>query len=583
MNPGIPRHYRLLLSLCACFCLNTWVYAQSVVSVDSTTWRFIVDGSPYNLEVPDGSRQQEIVQLFKTRLQEEGFFLARVDSVVVHSNAASTTLYGKRGERAVVHSFHVEGMPDSLSTDEMVSTRIGRPFEPDVLEADLDRLLVYLEKKGYLLAQIKRPSLTLQQKEGKAGLAIVVAVEADVRYNLAGIVLAGAKKTSTRYVEYLSGLRNGEPVEASMLELQQELMATHMFSQVGVPEVIPLAGQLALIRIPIVEETPGAFDLVLGYQPAGTAGGATGLVGNGNLLLRNLFGRGRTLSLRLYRQPGQISQVRTRFSDPFFANLPFRVEAGFEGLQQDSTYNQQHWEGIVGYRFLRGVEALLSVRSEITEPAQAGIGLINGEQAIPNTRVVFWGGIVRMDRRDQPLNPSRGFLFESRYERGQKTRQALQVLPEDTTSVRRAAQQERWSLLGHWFIPVGTRQVFAVGGEGRILVSDQYDESELFRFGGTTSLRGYEEDRFRGRLVSRLFGEYRYRFERLSYGYLFFDAGYYEQPAFQNKASLSEWLYGYGIGFQFDSGVGLINTSFALGKGDSPSQAKVHVGLSLAL
>ena len=535
------------------------------------------------MPIPDGAGAQDIAHLLKARLQEDGYYLAQIDSIVDDKKVARSIMYGTRGEQVPVHSLTLTGMPDSLSGGDLVATRDGQRFHPDVFEADLDRLLIHLEKKGYLLARIERPVLLLKWVEEKPELKIEVTVHAGPRYNLAGIVLAGAKKTSNRYVEYVSGLRKGEPVAASMQEIQQQLLATHMFSQVGLPEVIPLAGQLALIRIPLVEETPGAFDLVLGYQPAGTSGGATGLVGNGNLLLRNLFGRGRTLSLRLHRQPGQISQVRTRFSDPFFANLPFRVEAGFEGLQQDSTYNQQHLEGIVGYQFLRGVEALLSIRTEVTEPAQAGIGLINGEQAIPNTRVVFFGGILRMDRRDQPLNPSRGYLLESRYERGQKSREALQIIGSDTTSVRRSARQERWSLIGRWFVPVGKRQVVALGGEGRILISDQYDESELFRYGGTSSLRGYEEERFRGRLVSRVFGEYRYRFERLSYGYLFFDAGYYDQPAFQGGVSVQEWLYGYGLGFQFDSGVGLINTSFALGKGDVPSQAKVHIGLSIAL
>ena len=528
---------------------------------------------------------EEAIQFLRNELQNSGYFLSKIDSFSLFSEGSPPygVIYARRGNRLRVGEFKMQGLPDSTIVQDLLKTGSGKYFEPADLEMDLDRLLVFLEQQGYLLATIDRPDITLSEENGESILDIKIRVHPGARYTLAGIVLDGAKKTSVRYVEHLSGLKTGEIIRTGMEDIRRDLLATHFFSQVGLPEVIPLSGGLALIRIPLVEETPGAFDLVLGYQPSGASGSASGLVGNGNLSLRNIFGRGRIMALRLHRQPGQISHLETRFSDPFFAGLPFRIELGFEGLQQDSTYNQQQLEGVVGYQFVRGIEALLSVRSEVTEPAQAGVALLNGEQRIPNTRVIFFGGILRMDRRDFPLSPSRGYLIESRYERGQKSRSALQVLDSDTTSVSRASLQERWTLMARGFFPLGEKQVIAIGGEGRILISEQIDESDLFRFGGTTSLRGYEEDRFRGRLVSRSFLEYRYRFERLSYGYLFFDAGYYDRPAMGNRDASSEILYGYGFGFQFDSGVGLINTSFGLGKGDAPSEAKVHIGLSVAL
>ena len=117
----------------------------------------------------------------------------------------------------------------------------------------------------------------------------------------------------------------------------------------------------------------------------------------------------------------------------------------------------------------------------------------------------------------------------------------------------------------------------------RVVASKDFDTSDLFRLGGAQSLRGYDEDRFRGRLVSRSLVEYRYLFERQSYGYLFFDLGYVDRPETPELAAMREFYPGYGLGMQFETGIGLINTSLALSTQDNPSQAKVHVGLSLGL
>ena len=92
-------------------------------------------------------------------------------------------------------------------------------------------------------------------------------------------------------------------------------------------------------------------------------------------------------------------------------------------------------------------------------------------------------------RVDQPVNPRRGLVVETHLEQGRKER-SLQVVTaaQETTTERTRLRQERLQVRGRLFVPTWRRQVVALGGEAALLRSNAYDQSDLFRFGGATSL-----------------------------------------------------------------------------------------------
>jgi outer membrane protein insertion porin family len=115
----------------------------------------------------------------------------------------------------------------------------------------------------------------------------------------------------------------------------------------------------------------------------------------------------------------------------------------------------------------------------------------------------------------------------------------------------------------------------------RELRGSTFENSDLYRLGGNNSLRGYREDQFLG---SRIFWsnlEYRALLTRRSYGFLFFDTGYYlraEEPELKIPKS-EEFLYGFGLGLSLETALGVLRVSYALGEGDSFSDGKIHFGV----
>ena len=108
-----------------------------------------------------------------------------------------------------------------------------------------------------------------------------------------------------------------------------------------------------------------------------------------------------------------------------------------------------------------------------------------------------------------------------------------------------------------------------------------FEVSDLYYLGGTNTLRGYREKQFQGNRLAWSNLEYRYLLTRRSFAFVFFDSGYFlrSEDLSRGIQKVSDVKLGYGIGINLETGLGVLGVSFALAKGDSFSDGKIHFGL----
>ena len=573
---------RYPLALILVLLLAVSALAQKPADSAAVRWRLVADGSeaawPLDWSFPADSLGAVATAVLH-EAQRAGYYFAVVDSARV--GAETATLFVTRGPRVDVASVEVEGVTalDAERLRSRMQTRPGAVLDPGVLRADLDDLLAEYERAGYPLAQARVE--TAVTDGGEPGLRVTIRVEEGETLALGGVEFVPAGRTDPGFAARTAGLRPGEPLASFEPEqIRRDLEATGLFEEVGMPELALGAGG-ATVRIPATEAPPGTFDLVFGYLPPDGPGASGSIVGNGSLVLRNLFGHGRMLALRLVRNPGLVSSFDVRLADPFVLGLPLRLEAQFSGYQQDSTFQRQRYGLEAAYRFAPGLEGLVTASREFVDAGIAGAVLVDGRQRIPEANAWFAGAGVRYRRVDQRINPRRGLAVQTTLEQGIKRRD----LDADTSDVAApvAVSQQRLLAEARLFVPTLRRQVLVLGGDAAFLLGDVYDDSDLFRFGGATSLRGYEEERFRGNIVGRALVEYRYQIDRTSYAFLFADFGYIERPATAGVAAEQSFRPGYGLGIQYRTPLGLVAVSYALNPDDGPTRGKVHIGLSVGL
>jgi outer membrane protein assembly factor BamA len=521
----------------------------------------------------------------ESELHREGYYFARVDSVIVDPLPdAPVRFFITRGPQLRVATLTIEGS-SSVGEDRLRDRLVTRPggiLDRGRLENDVSALLALFDEAGYALAAVQVRVEPSEAHPERCDVTLVIHEGRPVI--LRGVELEGGGRSRSAFLLRLLDLKEGQVLKGFRPgAMAQRLRDTGLFREVGAPELIVLPDTSAILRIHAVEEPPGSFDLVLGYQPA-SAQGQSGLAGTGHITLNNLFGSGKAAMFRFNRLPGHASRLDFAVSDPFLAGLPLAAELRFQGIQQDSLYGQQRLGGELALRVSRGASVFATLSREATQPGFAGAHLVAGEQRVSRSDGWFAGFGARHRRVDDRVNPRRGILAEMAVERGRKERQGISALvPGDTSLQRSSVQQVRARVSGRVFIPTLRRQVLAAGFDAAAVSGEFLDVADLIRFGGAASLRGYDEDRFRAEQAGRFLLEYRLLLDPTSHAFLFADLGYVRLPPAPGVARVGALYPGYGLGIQMGTALGIVQASYAFSPDSGPADGRIHVGLSFGM
>ncbi len=536
---------------------------------------------------PDSMRA--VAQRVLRHLRRKGHYYATLDSVSVDTSGAISDIrfYARRGPRVRIGELRIEGDSALPATElrALLETEEGAPLRPDRLETDIQRLLDRYEAAGHPLAQIRVAETQLSVATTPT-LRVTLHVEEGPALWLRRVEGPDDARTTPELLAHLAGVEVGQSLHAYDPDaIQRRLQEHDLFQKVETPQLRVADDGGATLRIPIEESAPGAFDAALGYLPPSQTRDSGQLVGSGHLLLKHLFGGGRTAEFTLDRRPGRTSIFDVSVADPYLLGLPLRVSARFRGEQRDSTYGERIYELEGGYRLGNGVELTTTLSREGVRPGPAGTQFLTTRQQIPRATTLFYGVGVRYRRLDRSQNPRRGFSINVQLSQGRKERRLRRITAtDDTTRVSDSFRQERLQGRMRTYLPLFDRQVLAIGADGSVLLSRDYDRSDLFRLGGATSLRGYDEDRFLGNVVGRGLVEYRLHLDQASYAHAFFDLGYVGRPELNATTATQGWHPGYGLGVSLQTAIGQISATYALNPDvQSPANGRVHLGLSVGL
>ena len=508
-------------------------------------------------------------------LADRGYVYARVDS------ASASRVYVTLGLPAQVEAVEVVGASTLADLAAGWSTREGAPFDAIRLAEDLDAAA-----ERYLAEGFPDVELVPSVEAGGDGVRVRVEVTEGLRARLAGVEVTGGRSPSRALVTRLAGLRAGAPFRpVDARALRRELEASGLYESVGEPVLARDGEGRLVVQVPVEDGPPGTFDLVLGYLPP--AEGPGGVVGSGRLQLRNPFGGGRRVDVALDRTPGLVSAFDLAVSDPFAAGLPLRLTGVFSGYARDSTFSRQRLRGEAATRVAPGLEVSLSLAREAVSPGPFGADTLGGRPRVQRSAALFAGAGLAFRALDAPLNPRRGLVLDVAAEQGRRRRAADPGRGVEASS----ALQRRLALRARGYIPTFARQTTVLGADAGLVltgrdeggVAAQYDEGELIRFGGATSLRGYDEDAFLGSVVARVLAEYRVLLGPRTFAFAFGDLGYADQPALPDRPAVRDVLPGYGAGLQVRTGLGLATVTYALNPDLPAGRGKVHVGLSVGL
>lgn len=533
-------------------------YSQMPVTVDQI--RVFINNTPESQIV----RNQQVGSVTESALKsisDRGFLAAEVDSVLQLDNRAE--IYLSSGPRFDIGTIFL------VSDQDTTELQVNRVYSSVFIEESIKSLLHDLQESGYPLASVFTEKLIKHTSDNIAD--VVLRINKGEEVLISSLRFEGTRQLSSRYLLRESGFR--EPfIYSSEKEsgIRESLVNSRFITDVDHISIVKIGSDWAL-NVEIEEIRPSFIDFVAGYNPGQRSGGQ--FVGRGELHLHNLISEGSSALLHFERLPFSESRLRTGFMQYWVVGLP--LGAGFNATfyQRDSTYYR------LGF----------SIVSELDLPRNFTVGLIletsstqSDERVTSNPALDSQTRLVRTflsyQKLDRRVNPTQGNRFRVEVETGFKR---LSNIPEslNLSSMYLVSGVE---MMVQSFFRVTSNQVLTPRMFVGFQQSEVYFEDDLYRLGGSFSIRGYLEEQFR---VSKyVWGdvEYRYLLNRNAYAFTFGSIGLYEAPVstlIRNPGTFDQTLYSAGFGFSYRVQPGILRFSYAVSPDDRFTNGKVHFGI----
>ncbi len=521
-------------------------------------------------------RLDAISTLFRERYRAEGFYAAAIALTGSVYNDDSTTVSLTvgidEGTQAVIAVIELRGVHafDPVLLLSTMDSRPGTVLSSGALEGDIVSVLDRYERMGYALAACTVGDVSLAPGGDVDSASVVLEIDEGPRVVIDEVRVEGNKETRTNVILRETRIGPGEVYQPERIAaIRSRLNRLAIFSRVDEPELY-MAGTRGGLLLRVEEGKTNTFDGIVGYAPGINPGDPGYLTGMVTIGMRNLFGTGRKMNLRWQKEDRFSQDLAVGYIEPWVFSLPVNAGADFQQRRQDSTYVRQ--TGTITLELMASEELSLSLFGT-TESVIPSSDTVTAR--VPRSSSLGGGAVVLYDTRDDIYSPEGGARYRADYHFARKRIAATLVAPAVDANV------QRFGLDLEVYVSPFNRQVIAVGVHGRQAQGGGVDESQMYRFGGAQTLRGYRENQFLGSRVAWTNTEYRFVLGRRSFVYGFIDTGYYFRPGDARTGLLSTeaFHYGYGLGLRFDTPLGNMGVSFALGKGDSFAQGKIHVGV----
>lgn len=480
------------------------------------------------------------------------------------------------GKQVLVGEISFEGnrLFKSAYLKDIISTKEGKVLNALSLNGDLTDILNLYEQQGYTFASINVADIDEYTSGTEKRLRVRIRIDENDKIKIDNIIVEGNTSTNSNVITREISLDKGNVItKESLLEIKKRLDNLGYFERVEVPKILKYKNSTVLL-IKVKEGNTNTFDGIIGFVPPAQNednGYFTGLV---NLSIRNLFGTGRRVEAKFQKEVKTTQELELRYLEPWVLGYPANINLGFLQRIEDSIYIKRNLS--------MKTEALLSKKFTLSL-------LFNYERVIPTAQSTFFaifdsrllatGLELKFDSRDYVYNPYSGILYRTSYSVGQKKIYNSASFPNQNVPADFTVQRGIVDL--DFYYSFFKRQSSLVGVHGIEIRSPRYETADLYRFGGIQSVRGYRDGQFLASRTAWANIELRYSLTRRSYVFGFNDMGYYLTPEdpITGLTQQEGFIYGYGLGVRIETALGMFGVSYALGKGDSILEGKIHFGL----
>ena len=427
-------------------------------------------------------------------------------------------------------------------------------------ETSIRKLNSLKTKNGNVFAKVKLEGI-LAQDNYLTGMLIL---ENGITRTIDSIALKGYEKFPKSFIKHFAGLKKGTLFDEKEINDKNKTLNSLSFSNsIKAPEVL-FRKNKTLVYFYLKKRLANLFDGVLGFNTNEKTNNIE-LTGYLNLELVNNLNYGEQLLINYKADGREQKKIRIKTSLPYLFGTPFGAELELKIFKRDSTFITTNQQARVNYQINPLHSAYVGYKGY--ESSNLLDQTIPGEVIEDFTSRFLLIGFQYFSPQDKPLFPLKSEI-QINSEIGSRT------LPTTRDS------QIKISTKFNYIWNLNYKNSIFLQNRSKVLISNSFITNELFRFGGITSIRGFNEDSIDASLYSAFNTEYRYQFNQGLYIHSIFDIAYFENKTI----ALNETIYGYGLGIGAQTKAGLLRINIANGNSENTpfnfSNTKIHLILS---
>ncbi len=529
------------------------------ILADDTRSATVIDSVGYSKLHPDALSAQKHTADFVSQLRNAGWLAARtVRDTLQGAVLKSWVSIGPRAK-----NIHIYIGSDPIIKQAIQGSRNDSVSMPvSSVEAFLNRTLAKLESMGYPLSVLQLGRISATGDNLQADLIS----QPGTRRQVNDIVINGYDKFPAGHRKQVARLyRNKSVSNDNLRAINGEFAKFRFVTQTRYPEIL-FTTDTTRVFVYLEKAKANRFDGFIGFSNDDEQdGGKVRFNGYLDLLLVNILNTGEEFSL-FWKSDGRDQKTfDAGITLPYIFKSPFGLKASLNIFRQDSTF--QNTRTAIGLGYFFNYNTRLYLGYEATESSDIQNAQTSSVSDYKNS---FATGTLEFT-----AYKAEDFLF-----------------PEKSRAMLKSGFGKRNSATGddaQWFLEamamhnfyLGERNIINLRTHNYYLSSERYLVSELFRFGGIRSVRGFNENSLQASLTTSLLSEYRYVLAPGLYLHSIADYAYYRDQSRDIGTGNSGSLLGLGFGFGLLTNNGLFNLVYANGTPDGQaiklSNSIVHI------
>ena len=469
---------------------------------------------------------------------------------------------------------------------------LNRPINIAQLQGLQQQLLNYFEKDGYPFAAVYLDSVQINDDKINA----LLKVDKGILYHIDSIRVYGKVSLNKKFLQHYLNISNGSIYNREKLQQVDKRMQELPYLTPVQPSDITMLGAGSVLNLYVQPKRSSQINFLIGFLPASGQSGKLQLTGDVNLDLKNLLGSGEGILLKWQQLQQKSPRLNLGYNQPYIFNTAFGFDFLFDLFKKDSSFLQINAQLGLQFSLSANQSGKIFVQWQNTGLLSGAVdtNIIKSTRQLPvnidvsSTNVGLSYDWIKTNYR---FNPHKGNEINIVATVGIKNvkRNSDIINIKDPSfdyaslydSIKLRSYQLKIKLAAAHYFPVGKSSTFEAAIHTGLYSSPGIFRNELFQIGGYKLLRGFDEESIYATRYGVATAEYRNLISLNSYLFLFIDAGVTKNK--YQTVDINNQFIGAGIGIVYETKLGLLNLSYAVGKRDDikfnlRESSKLHFG-----